>query len=156
MEVSNKKITSPFFAFLFISSLLIQCFPCVSSKPIPGGKYNKPVPNPGPINPVPNPGQPLPNPTTPGGKKFCVPKPEATDKKLTACIKWVCKEGGVDCGPINPGGACSQPNTLRSRATWAMNAYFQMKGKTDSMCGFSGTGVVSSIDPSYGTCKYQS
>ena len=148
MEVSNKKITSPFFAFLFISSLLIQCFPCVSSKPIPGGKYNKPVPNPGPINPVPNPGQPLPNLTTLGGKKFCVPKPEATDKKLTACIKWVCKEGGVDCGPINPGGACSQPNTLRSRATWAMNAYFQMKGKTDSMCGFSGTGVVSSIDPS--------
>ncbi|KAM3236470.1 major pollen allergen Ole e 10 [Capsicum annuum] len=123
MELSNKKITSPFFSFLFISSLLIQCFPYVSSQ---------------------------------GDKKFCVPKPEAKDEKLQACIKWVCKEGGVDCGPINAGGACFQPNTVRSRAAWAMNAYFQMKGKADAMCGFSGAGVVSSTDPSYGTCKYPS
>ncbi|KAM3236468.1 hypothetical protein P3L10_016505 [Capsicum annuum] len=35
MEVFNKKITSPFFTFLFISSLLlIQCFPYVLSQPL--------------------------------------------------------------------------------------------------------------------------
>ncbi|PHU18501.1 hypothetical protein BC332_14196 [Capsicum chinense] len=85
-----------------------------------------------------------------GDKKFCVPKPEAKDEKLQACIKWVCKEGGLDCGPINAGGACFQPNTVRSRAAWAMNAYFQMKGKADAMCGFSGAGVISSTDPKGG------
>ncbi|GAB4827465.1 hypothetical protein Ancab_034349 [Ancistrocladus abbreviatus] len=98
---------------------------------------------------------PSPLPVSPGagGQKWCVPKPEANDAQLQNNIDYVCSQG-VDCKPIQAGGPCFDPNTRRSHAQYAMNAYYQSKGHQDSMCDFSGTGMLTAADPSYGTCKY--
>lgn len=88
-------------------------------------------------------------------KKFCMPKVEATDAQLQANINYVCSQG-IDCTPIQAGGPCFNPNTIRSHAAFAMNSYYQKEGRNNFNCDFAGTGVIASSDPSYGTCKFES
>ncbi|XP_004239793.1 glucan endo-1,3-beta-glucosidase [Solanum lycopersicum] len=104
----------------------------------------------------PGPVLPGPKPVGPMGKKFCMPKPQATDAQLQASLDWACTNQGVDCGPVQAGGPCFDPNTVRSHAAYVMNAYYQIKGKNDINCDFSGSAAIVFADPSYGTCKYLS
>lgn len=97
----------------------------------------------------------VPTPATPsGGGKWCVAKPEATDAQLQANIDWVCSQGGVDCKPIQAGGACFSPDNKRAQASYVMNMYYQSHGRSDGACNFSGTGVVTANNPSNGACQY--
>ncbi|XVE69177.1 hypothetical protein DITRI_Ditri09bG0130100 [Diplodiscus trichospermus] len=98
-------------------------------------------------------GQIAPATPAPSGKKLCVPKPGATDSQLQSNIDYACSHG-ANCGPIQPGGPCAAPATARSRATFAMNSYYQTNGQADSACDFSGTAQITTIDPSYGNCHY--
>ncbi|KAH0673435.1 hypothetical protein KY284_024522 [Solanum tuberosum] len=102
------------------------------------------------------PAHPGPKPVGPMGKKFCMPKPQATDAQLQASLDWACTNQGVDCGPVQAGGPCFNPNTVRSHAAYVMNSYYQIKGKNDFNCDFSGSAAIVFADPSYGTCKYLS
>ncbi|XP_038895705.1 glucan endo-1,3-beta-glucosidase isoform X2 [Benincasa hispida] len=101
----------------------------------------------GPTSPV---GAPEPSDV---GRKWCVPKTDASDEALQKNIDYVCSSG-VDCGPIQEGGACYDPNTVRSHASYAMNAYFQTAGRHDFNCDFNHTAILTSTDPSYETCSY--
>jgi hypothetical protein len=86
----------------------------------------------------------------PGGSssgKWCVPRSDASDEALQGNIDYVCSRG-VDCKPIQDGGACFNPNTVRSHASYAMNAYYQAFGRQDVDCDFSHTGVLTTVDPS--------
>lgn len=99
--------------------------------------------------------QPVPVPAPPAlqGKKWCVPKAGTTDAALQSNIDYVCSQG-LDCRPIQAGGACFNPNNVRSHAAFVMNSWYQSKGKADYDCDFSQTGFLTSADPSYGTCIY--
>lgn len=81
------------------------------------------------------------------GRKWCVPKSDAADAALQANIDYVCGTG-IDCKPIQAGGACFNPNNVRSHASYVMNAFYQANGLHDFNCDFNHTGVVTSIDPS--------
>ena len=82
-----------------------------------------------------------------GSGKWCVPKADASDAALQANIDYVCSTG-VNCRPIQTGGACFNPNNVRSHASYAMNAYYQANGRHDFNCDFNRTGVITSTDPS--------
>lgn len=86
-------------------------------------------------------------PTPISGKKWCVPVNGASDAELQANIDFACG-AGIDCGPIQGGAACSQPDTVRSRAAYAMNAYYQSNGRSAAACDFAGTGALTAVDPS--------
>ncbi|KAJ8771306.1 hypothetical protein K2173_026483 [Erythroxylum novogranatense] len=86
-------------------------------------------------------------------KRWCVPKSDASDDALQKNIDYVCSSG-VDCGPIQEGGTCFNPNTVRSHASYAMNAYYQAFGRHDFNCDFEHTGVLTSEDPSHEACNY--
>ncbi|KAL0388144.1 UNVERIFIED_CONTAM: Glucan endo-1,3-beta-glucosidase [Sesamum radiatum] len=94
---------------------------------------------------------PAPRPALPApaqdGKKWCVPKPDATDAELQANIDYVCSQG-LNCQPIQPGGPCFDPNTVRAHASFVMNTYYQSEGRHDFNCDFSGSGVLTFTDPS--------
>ncbi|KAE8671973.1 Major pollen allergen Ole e 10 [Hibiscus syriacus] len=77
--------------------------------------------------------------------KFCLPKPGVGDAQLQRNLEWACKQG-IDCRPIQPGGACAEPSTVKSRAAFAMNSYFKFKG-SDSACDFQGSGAITPTDP---------
>ncbi|GMG98262.1 hypothetical protein Nepgr_000102 [Nepenthes gracilis] len=86
-------------------------------------------------------------PAPDSGKTWCVPRSDVGDATLQAKLDYVCSTG-VDCKPIQDGGSCFLPNTVRSHASFAMNAYYQINGGHDSDCDFAGAGVITSTDPS--------
>lgn len=98
-------------------------------------------------SPQPSHSPPAASPQSATGKKWCVPKSNASDQALQANIDYVCSNG-VDCQPIQAGGPCFSPNTVRSHAAYAMNAYYQALGRHPFNCDFGGTGVITTTDPS--------
>ncbi|KAG7019191.1 Glucan endo-1,3-beta-glucosidase, partial [Cucurbita argyrosperma subsp. argyrosperma] len=105
-------------------------------------------PSMGPTSPKAQPPEP-----SDAGRKWCVPKTDVSDEALQKNIDYVCSSG-VECGPIEAGGACYNPNTVRSHASYAMNAYFQSAGRHDFNCDFNNTALLTAADPSYETCSY--
>ncbi|KAK9127099.1 hypothetical protein Syun_015896 [Stephania yunnanensis] len=98
--------------------------------------------------------QPVLPPPSGSGKRWCVPKADASDAALQANINYVCSRGTVDCKAIQSGGPCFSPDTVRAHASYAMNAYYQSAGRHVYNCDFSNTGVITDADPSHGTCVY--
>ncbi|KAL6572706.1 hypothetical protein OROMI_013664 [Orobanche minor] len=84
---------------------------------------------------------------------WCVPKSNASDAQLQANLDYACGQA-IDCGPIQPGGACFEPTTLASHATYAMNLLYQTSDKNPSSCDFSQTATLTSINPSSSKCIY--
>lgn len=95
---------------------------------------------------------PTPKPTGPG---WCVPKSGVSDAQLQASLDYACSHN-IDCGPIQPGGACFDPNTVASHAAFAMNLYYQTSGRNPWNCDFSQTATLTTNNPSYNGCVYPS
>ena len=90
-------------------------------------------------------------PTTPAPKAkktvWCVPKAGVSDAQLQANLDYACSHG-TDCSSIQPGGACFEPNTVASHATYAMNQLYQTAGRNPWDCDFSQTATLSTTNPS--------
>ncbi|KAL8542932.1 hypothetical protein ACS0TY_003705 [Phlomoides rotata] len=118
---------------------------------------------PAPVNPAPatptTPVNPAPTtPTTPVNPAptfsgWCVPRQGISDAQLQANLDYACGQG-IDCGPIQPGGACFEPTTVASHAAYAMNVYYQSAGRNSGSCDFSQTATVTTTNPSYNSCVY--
>uniref|UniRef100_A0A0D6QVV0 glucan endo-1,3-beta-D-glucosidase n=1 Tax=Araucaria cunninghamii TaxID=56994 RepID=A0A0D6QVV0_ARACU len=111
------------------------------------------TPSSSPATPAPSTGTPATAPPTSTGKAWCVPKAGVDDKTLQQNLDYACGQG-IDCRPIQPGGACYTPNTVVAHATYAMNALYQTLGRNSWNCDFSHTATLTSVDPSYGGCAY--
>ncbi|CAJ1973084.1 unnamed protein product [Sphenostylis stenocarpa] len=107
-------------------------------------KSSQQTPSTSPTTPV------TPAPKTAG---WCVPKAGVSDDQLQANIDYACSQG-IDCGPIQPGGACFEPNTRASHAAFAMNLYYQTSGKNQWNCDFSQSATLTSQNPSYNSCTF--
>lgn len=105
--------------------------------------------NRGPDNVSPGPGtSPIsPLPPVKGKGQWCLPKSGADPGDLQRNIDYVCGLG-LNCGPIQEGGPCFDPNTVRAHAAYAMNLYYQSTGKFDYNCDFKQTGALTDVDPS--------
>lgn len=86
-------------------------------------------------------------------QQWCIASPRATDAGLQANIEWGCSTGGVDCGPIQMGGNCWNPDTVRSHASFVMNRYYKNQGEFKDACDFNGTGDIVFKDPSHDSCQ---
>ncbi|XVE63534.1 hypothetical protein DITRI_Ditri07aG0027500 [Diplodiscus trichospermus] len=102
---------------------------------------------------VSTPTKPSPAAPAPSGKNYCVPKADVSYVQLQSDLDYACSEG-IDCTPIQPGGACYEPNSLWSHAAFAMNSYYQTKGQSNLNCDFAGTGQITTVNPSYRNCRY--
>lgn len=114
---------------------------------LPGGGTRAPGPT------AASPRLPIPKAKPTAGKKWCVPKATASEEALQADLNYACTQN-IDCSPIQPGGVCFNPNNLRAHAAYVINLYYQTKGQHDFNCDFSQSAVITTTDPSYGTCKY--
>lgn len=76
-----------------------------------------------------------------------MPKAGVSDAELQANLDYACGMG-VDCTPIQPGGACFLPNTVASHASYAMNLLYQTAGGNPWNCDFSQTATLTSSNPS--------
>ncbi|OVA14496.1 X8 [Macleaya cordata] len=87
---------------------------------------------------------------------WCVAKNNAEDAALQTSLDWACGPGGANCGPIQLGGPCYDPDNFQSTASFAFNDYFQNNNKSEETCNFGGTAALTSLDPSHGNCKFLS
>ncbi|KAG9440972.1 hypothetical protein H6P81_021137 [Aristolochia fimbriata] len=87
------------------------------------------------------------------GGGWCLPKSGVSDAELQSNLDYACGMG-IDCGPIQPGGACFVPNTLASHAAYAMNLLYQTAGRNPWNCDFSQTATLTSTNPSHDSCVY--
>ncbi|RRT76530.1 hypothetical protein B296_00029913, partial [Ensete ventricosum] len=87
-------------------------------------------------------------PRAAAAKGWCVPREGATDAELQANLDYACGQPGVDCRPIQEGGACYLPNTVRSHAAYAMNQFYQASGRNSWDCEFSDSAVLTTDNPS--------
>lgn len=83
-------------------------------------------------------------------------KNNAEDAALQTALDWACGAGGADCGPIQNGGPCYDVNSVQNTASYAFNDYFLKHGLTDDSCNFNNNAAVTSLNPSYGNCKFPS
>lgn len=101
--------------------------------------------------PNPNPGaNPSPKPTT---AHWCMPKNGVSDAQLQVNLDYACGQG-IDCTPIQPSGACFEPNTVACHAAFAMNLLYQTAGRNSWNCDFVQTATLTSQNPSYNACIY--
>ncbi|KAK3039740.1 hypothetical protein RJ639_027397 [Escallonia herrerae] len=88
------------------------------------------------------------------GTNWCVAHAAASQVDLQNALDWACGLGMADCGPIQSGGPCFNPNTLLSHASFAFNSYYQQNGNSDIACNFGGTATLTKNNPSYDKCVY--
>lgn len=68
--------------------------------------------------------------------------------EMQANLDYACGQG-IDCSPIQPGGACFEPTTVIAHANYAMNLFFHNSDRDPSItCDFAQTATLSSKDPS--------
>lgn len=82
------------------------------------------------------------------GTTWCVALPDVEETALQRALDWACGPGSVDCGYIERGRECYEPNTLLSHASFAFNSYYQQNGNNDIACNFGGVAYVTTHNPS--------
>lgn len=90
------------------------------------------------------------------GQSWCVAMNGIPDSSLQTALDYACGNGGSDCGQIQQGGSCFIPDSVFSHASYAFNSYYQKMGMAPGTCDFAGTAVITTTDPSYGSCIYSS
>ncbi|CAL5409241.1 unnamed protein product [Camellia sinensis] len=81
------------------------------------------------------------------GTNWCVALAGVPQVDLQNALDWACGLGMADCGPIQSGGACFEPDTLLSHASYAFNYYYQQNGNSDIACNFGGTATLTKSNP---------
>jgi len=74
----------------------------------------------------------------------CQANRTASQSGLIGALGWVCGQGGLDCAPINPGGANFYPDTVLAHCDWAFNSYYRSHRYNQGVdaCNFSGLGSI--------------
>ncbi|XP_073147839.1 glucan endo-1,3-beta-glucosidase 3 [Henckelia pumila] len=94
----------------------------------------------------------LANDTT--NQTYCVAKESADPKMIQAALDWACGPGKVDCSILLQGQSCYEPDTVVGHASYAFNAYYHGMSMADGTCNFNGVAIISTTDPSHGSCIY--
>ncbi|TVU41615.1 hypothetical protein EJB05_15147 [Eragrostis curvula] len=85
-------------------------------------------------------------------KTWCALNPNVKDlSKLGANIDYACSN--ADCTTLGYGSTCNGMDTA-GNATYAFNAYYQVRSQEDSACDFQGLALPVQTDPSTATCNF--
>lgn len=108
--------------------------PPAVNQPPPNSSHSSSVPPPAPSK-------------KPENAVWCVAKPTVPADLIQQALDYACGSGAA-CDAIQPNGACYQPATLLSHASYAFNSYWQKKKQGGGTCDFGGTAMLVTVDPS--------
>lgn len=63
-------------------------------------------------------------------KEWCVTKFTVSNASVQNFLDFACAQ--IDCRPINPGGACYEPNTYQNHGSYALDVYYNVRGICDT------------------------
>ncbi|KAE8652861.1 PLASMODESMATA CALLOSE-BINDING PROTEIN 5-like [Cucumis sativus] len=88
-------------------------------------------------------------------EEWCIADEQVPDDELQRALDWACGKGGADCRNIQMKQPCFYPNTVRDHASYAFNSYYQKFKHKGATCYFNSAAMVTSLDPSHGSCKFE-
>lgn len=94
----------------------------------------------------------LANDTT--NQTYCIVMDGVDAKSLQAALDWACGPGRANCSEIQPGESCYRPNNVKNHASYAFDSYYQKEGKAAGSCDFKGLAMITTTDPSHGSCIF--
>ncbi|KAF2303728.1 hypothetical protein GH714_021488 [Hevea brasiliensis] len=94
----------------------------------------------------------LANDTT--NQTYCIAMDGVDSRTLQAALDWACGPGTANCSEIQPGEDCYQPNNVKNHASYAFDSYYQKEGKAPGSCDFKGVAMITTTDPSHGSCIF--
>lgn len=94
----------------------------------------------------------LANDTT--NRTYCIAMDGVDTKTLQTALDWACGPGRANCSEIQPGESCYQPNNVHNHASYAFDSYYQMEGRASGSCDFKGVAMITTSDPSNGSCIF--
>lgn len=88
-------------------------------------------------------------------QKWCIMSPSASldDPQVAPSVSYACAR--ADCTSLGYGTSCGDLSA-QGNISYAFNSYYQQNNQLESACGFpDNLSVVTSNDPSTGTCKFR-
>ncbi|GKC16879.1 RNA-directed DNA polymerase, eukaryota, partial [Tanacetum coccineum] len=83
--------------------------------------------------------------------RFCVARNGADYASLQDRLNWACGQGQSNCTAIQSGQPGYILNTIQNHASYTYNDYYQRKRDLGGTRDFGGMGILTNVDPSYGT-----
>lgn len=86
-------------------------------------------------------------------RRWCVMSPSASldDTQVAPSVSYACSH--ADCSSLGYGTSCSNLDA-RGNISYAFNNYYQENDQLASACQFPNLSIVTTTDPSQGTCKF--
>ncbi|GJN31703.1 hypothetical protein PR202_gb20131 [Eleusine coracana subsp. coracana] len=86
-------------------------------------------------------------------KQWCVFRPDAdpNDPSIGGAVQYACQY--ADCTSLSPGSSCGSLD-VRGNISYAFNQYFQASNQMKNACAFNNLSVITTTDPSRGTCRF--
>ncbi|RXH99482.1 hypothetical protein DVH24_011807 [Malus domestica] len=88
-------------------------------------------------------------------QEWCIADEQTPDEELQMAMKWACEAGGADCSKIQENQECFWPNTTQHHASYAFNNYYQRFKQQGATCYFNSAALVTALDPSDNSCKFE-
>ncbi|KAG8099577.1 hypothetical protein GUJ93_ZPchr0013g37326 [Zizania palustris] len=85
---------------------------------------------------------------------FCVANSSAPPSALKQSLDWACGPGSANCSAIQPGQPCYKSDDILAVASYAFNDYYHKTQASGGTCNFNSTAMVTSTDPSHGSCIF--
>uniref|UniRef100_A0ACD5WVB5 Uncharacterized protein n=1 Tax=Avena sativa TaxID=4498 RepID=A0ACD5WVB5_AVESA len=87
-------------------------------------------------------------------KQWCVLRPDAspTDPAIVGALGYACQY--ADCTSLSPGSSCGSLD-VRGNISYAFNQFFQSVNQQKGSCSFNNLAVITTTDPSQGTCRFR-
>ncbi|CAL9198637.1 glucan endo-1,3-beta-glucosidase 9-like [Musa acuminata AAA Group] len=84
-------------------------------------------------------------------QKWCVVNNNKDISNVSGSASEACS--AADCSALSPGGSCSGIG-WPGNVSYAFNNYFQLHDQSADSCDFGGLGLITTVDPSVGDCRY--
>lgn len=83
--------------------------------------------------------------------KWCVVNNNIDLSNATASALQACNN--ADCTALSPGGSCSNIS-WPGNISYAFNSFYQQHDQSADSCDFGGLGLITTVDPSVGKCRF--